>query len=92
MSPQCYIPVGVHYRPVLYLLKKLFVSMPWLGPGLHIRSFLIKLFRTDSGLGFIFKEMQVLQEIHRLNDDNQRRANLHRRQQNDEGTQDGGKH
>ena len=94
MSPQHHIPLGVHYRPILHLVKRLFSSMPWLGPGPHIRTNLdflvLKLFRTDSGLGFIFREMQVLQKIRHLNDDDQRRTNLHRRQQGNDLIQDGG--
>ena len=77
MSPHHHIPGGVIIT------------------GPHVRSNLdflvLKLFRTDSGLGFIFKEMQVLQEIRELNDDEQRRTNLHRRQQGNKSMKDGGR-
>ena len=95
MSSQHHVPMGWHYRPVVEMLLKLFMSIPWLGPGPHIRTNLdflvLKLFRTDSGLGFVFREMQVLRRIRHLNyDDDQRLTFLHKRQRGDELTVDGG--
>lgn len=96
MSPQHYVPIGWHYRPVTELCERVFMSLPWLGPEPHIHTNLdflvLKLFRTDSGLGFIFKEMQILQQIKHHNDNDQRQTNLHRRQQESKKMKFGGIH
>ncbi len=92
-----------HYVPN-YLLSqchcckpcpKLFTDIPWFSSNgcisTNLRFLVMKLFRTDSGLGFVFKELQVLQKVKYLNDDDQRRVNLHKRQQKDSLMADGGK-
>ena len=98
MSPNHYIPKF----PLTYCsdsFKKIFgvvfTTIPLCGSGPHIKNNLdflvLRLFRTDSGLGFVFKEMQVLQRIKEYNDDDQRRSCLHRWQQKPKMLQDGGK-
>ncbi len=76
------------------LFRALFSSVPFCGSGPHISSNLdfmvLKLFRTDSGLGFVFREMQVLRLVKFYNDDDQRRCCLHRWQQKPKLLQDGG--
>jgi len=42
---------------------------------------LLKLFRTDSGLGHVFREMQILLHIKERDDDDQGRTQLHKTQQ-----------
>lgn len=75
ISPRYYIPRGT-FLP--YIIAN------------NLDFLVLKLFRTDSGLGFVFKEMQVLDKIKVLNDDDQRRATLHRWQQNTQILEDGG--
>ncbi len=96
MRPEHYVPNYFLWRcscckPCL----KLFTSIPWFsyrGPFIstNLKFLVMKLFRTDSGLGFVFKELQVLQEVKALNDDDQRRVNLHKRQQKALTMADGG--
>ena len=98
MSPVHYIPKF----PLIFcshnlkrLFRALFTSIPFCGSGPHIATNLdflvLRLFRTDSGQGFIFREMQVLHMIKQYNNDDQRRANLHRVQQKLKKMEDGGK-
>ena len=44
----------------------------------------LKLFRTDSGLGYVFRDMQILNCIKELNDDDLTRTELHKLQRNSE--------
>lgn len=87
-------PLGWCCRPAKRLLRRFFKSVPWFGPGPRIHTNLdflvLKLFRSDSGLGFIFREMQILEKIKEHNDDDQRRTNLHKRQQQTKSMGDGG--
>ena len=82
-------------RPCKNCLRKLITTIPWLGRGPRIHTnldfLLLKLFRTDSGLGHIFREMLIHENIKHLNDDDLRRTNLHTRQQQDLAMSDGGK-
>ena len=98
MSPNYYVPKSPLMfcsDPCKKIFYALFRSVPFCGPGPHISNNLdflvLKLFRTDSGLGFVFREMQVLQQIKFYNDDDQRRSCLHRWQQKPKMLQDGGK-
>lgn len=91
MSPEYHVPklpLGLPF------LRRFFKSIPWIGGGPRICTNLdflvLKLFRTDSGLGFIFREMQILEKIKHHNDDDQRRTNLHKRQQQTKTMKDGG--
>ena len=76
------------------LCHLLFMNIPFCGAGPYIGNnldfLMLKLFRTDSGLGFVFREMQVLRRIKHLNDDDQRIVNLHKLQQKLKKMQDGG--
>ena len=82
-------------KPCKDCLRKLITTIPWLGRGPRIHTnldfLLLKLFRTDSGLGHIFREMLILEAIKHLNNDDLRRTNLHTRQQQDLAMSDGGK-
>lgn len=67
-------------------IHKLFTSIPWLafhGPRIKtdLDFMMMKLFRTDGGLGHVLREVQILKEVKSLNDDERRRYNLHRREQ-----------
>ena len=97
MSPEHHVPklpLGWCCRPVKRFLRRFFKSIPWFGRGPRICTNLdflvLKLFRTDSGLGFIFREMQILEKTKHHNDDDQRRTNLHKRQQQTKTMKDGG--
>ena len=97
MSPEHHVPkfpLGWCCRPAKRFLRRFFKSIPWFGPGPKIYTNLdflvLKLFRTDSGLGFVFREMQILEKIKRFNEDDQRRTNLHKRQQQTKSLGDGG--
>ena len=66
MSPGYYIPsfpFSCCSDPFKRAFRTAFTSIPFCGSGPHIRNNLdflvLKLFRTDSGLGFVFREMQV---------------------------------
>lgn len=98
MSPGYYVPsfpftfCSDSFKKIF---RALFTSIPFCGAGPRIGNNLdflvLKLFRTDSGLGFVFKEMQVLRQIKYYNDDDQRRSCLHRWQQKPKMLSDGGK-
>lgn len=72
-------------RPTSRFLNILLASIPSFGDEPQVNTdldfLILKLFRTDSGLGYVFREMQVLRQINDLNDDDQRRVNLHKLQQ-----------
>ena len=99
MHPEHHVPnlpgLGCCCHPFKTCIHKCFKSIPWFGPGPRIHTNLdflvLMLFRTDSGLGFVFREMQILQRIKHHNDDDQRRTNLHKRQQQTKSMRDGGK-
>ena len=97
MSPEHYVPklpLGWCCQPAKRFLRRIFTSIPWFGGGPRIHTNLdflvLKLFRTDSGLGFVFRKMQILEKIKHHNDDDQRRTNLHKRQQQTKTMKDGG--
>ena len=78
LAPEYYVP----FIPVPNVCKKFFTSVPWLSfYGPRIKSdldFLVmKLYRTDSGLGHVFKDVQILMELKHLIGDDQRRLSLH---------------
>ena len=85
LAPSFYVPplpVPSCFKSGRRVLHSLFTSVPWLSPtGPRIRTdldfLLLKLYRTDSGLGHVFKEVQVERELKILNDDDQRRLSLH---------------
>ena len=81
--------------PVRAFLQAVINSIPYLGSGQYIRTdldfLMLKLFRTDSGLGVVLREMQILSKIKDLNDNDQRIVNLHRTQQRVEDMKSGGK-
>lgn len=98
MSPEHFIPkfpVMGCLHPVKRCLQKCCTSVSFLGRGPRIKTNLdflvLKLFRTDSGLGFVFREMQILEKLRHYNDDDQRRTNLHKRQQQAKTLGDGGR-
>ena len=81
--------------PLRKLVQTIFQSNPLCGSGPRIRSnhdfLMLKLFRTDSGLGFVLREMQILLRIKALNDNDQRLVILHRVQQRAKDMKNGGK-
>ena len=84
-----------HNGPVRKAFQTILESIPLCGSGTHIGSnfdfLMLQLFRTDSGLGFILREMQILLKIKALNDNDQRIVNLHRLQQRAKNMKNGGK-
>ncbi len=97
MSPNHYVsrfPLNFCYTSIKRFLRVFFTSVPFCGSGPHISTNLdflvLKLFRTDSGLGYVFREMQVLLTVKHYNDDDQRKSSLHRRQQKLKMMEDGG--
>ncbi len=78
LAPTFYVPSV----PAPRWLRRCFTSLPWVsGSGPRIRSdldfLLLKLYRTDNGLGHVFREVQIEKEIKTLADDDQRRLHLH---------------
>ena len=67
-------------------IHNLFTSIPWLalhGPRIKtdLDFMMMKLFRTDGGLGHVLREVQILREVKNLNDNERIKYNLHRREQ-----------
>ncbi len=66
-------------------LHILLTYVPFIGSGPHIRTnldfLLLKLFRTDNGIGTMIKEMLILSRMDNLNDNDHRMVKLHRMQQ-----------
>ena len=60
------------------------------GPRIHtdLDFMVMKLFRTDGGLGHVFKEVQVSNHLKRLCDDDRRRLNIHARKHRNITAQD----
>ena len=87
LAPSFYVPplpVPSCLKRSRKALHRLFTSVPWLiGPRIktNLDFLLLKLYRTDSGLGHVFKEVQIEKELKILNDDDQRRLLLHDRKQ-----------
>ncbi len=87
LPPEYYVaklPVPDWCRPLRVLVLKFVTTIPWFSlQGPRVRTDLdfmvMKLFRTDSGLGYVFRDVQIARETHRLIDDDQRRLNLHYR-------------
>ncbi len=69
--------------------------IPFVGTGPHIRTnldfLLLKLVRTDSGLGNMIREMLILSRVNYLNDNDNRIVKLHRLQQERVELNGGGK-
>ena len=87
LAPAFYVPplpVPRCFKSGRRALHSFFTSIPWLiGPRIktNLDFLLLKLYRTDSGLGHVFKEVQIQKELKILNDDDQRRLLLHDRKQ-----------
>ena len=89
LASRYYVPKFPIPRCLKFLRKfihKLFTSVPWLslyGPRIStdLDFMMMKLFRTDGGLGHVLREVQVLKEVQHLNDDERIKYNLHRREQ-----------
>jgi len=83
------------YYPFRIVAEMALRLIPYCGSGEYIYSnmdfLMIKLFRTDSGLGSIIRELQILGKIKNMNDDDQRLVNLHRAEQQTPGMSNGGK-
>ena len=97
MAPNHYVPkfpLKGCLHPIKRCMQRCFSSASVIGRGPTIKTNLdflvLKLFRTDSGLGFVFREMQILEKLRLHNDDDQRRTNLHKRQQQAKTLGDGG--
>ncbi len=78
LSPVYYVP-WIRFPPCF---KRFFTSFPALAcSGPRIRTdldFLVtRLYRTDSGLGYVFKEMQILKRLKELIDIDQKKLSLH---------------
>ena len=89
LASRYFVPKFPIPRRLKFLRKhihKLFTSVPWLaiyGPRIScdLDFMMMKLFRTDGGLGHVLREVQVLSEVKSLNDDERIKYNLHRREQ-----------
>ena len=73
----------------------LFTSIPWLplkGPRINtdLDFMMMRLFRTDGGLGHVLKDILILKEVKILNDRDRRRYLLHRNEQKLEKFKTGG--
>ncbi len=87
LAPEYYVaklPVPKCCKSLRKLLLKFVTTVPWFSlGGPRIRTDLdfmvMKLYRTDSGLGYIFRDVQIAREMSHLMDDDQRRLNLHYR-------------
>ena len=88
--PEYYIPPtklslnSVHKRIRSYIYTVLASGpIPFTRPRIstNLDFMLMKLYRTDSGLGHVFRELQVLQLIKDFNDNEQGMINLHKIQQ-----------
>ena len=88
LQPRYYVPkfpVPRCCESFRNLLHKFFTSIPWLafhGPRIasDLDFMIMKLFRTDGGLGHVLKEVLVLKQITSLNEDERRRLGLHKRE------------
>lgn len=75
-------------------LLRFFTSVPWFSfSGPRIQSdldfLLMKLYRTDNGLGHVFREVQIEKELKILAEDDQRRLYLHGHKQKNFKTDNG---
>ena len=68
-----------HYVYVIFSSIPLPFTKPRISTNLDFM--VMKLYRTDSGLGHVFRELQVLQRVKELNDDEQGMVELHKTQQ-----------
>lgn len=68
-----------HYLYVIFSSIPLLFTKPRISTNLDFM--VMKLYRTDSGLGHVFRELQVLQRVKELNDDEQGMIELHNTQQ-----------
>lgn len=79
LAPRYYVPK----LPVSDCLQSCFTSIPYLscsGPDViktDLDFLIMRLFLTDSGLGYIFNEVQIEKELKHLIDDDQRRLSFH---------------
>lgn len=91
LPPEYYVarlPVPDWFRSLRTLLLRFVTTIPWFSlRGPRIRNDLdfmvMKLFRTDSGLGYVFRDVQIEREVRSLIDDDQRRLNLHYKKHTD---------
>ena len=80
------LPVPRCCKAFCVYFHKFFTTLPWFTPsGFRISNdldfMIMKLFRTDGGLGYVLKQVQILIEIKDLNDDERQRLALHLREQ-----------
>ena len=93
LAPNFYVPklpVPSCLKSFRRFLHRFITSVPWPScsrsdPRIKndLDFLVMKLFRTDSGLGQVFRDIQVEKELKYLIDDDQRRLNLHRITQSD---------
>ena len=86
LSPKYYVPRLPMPKRCRSFLFRFFTSVPWLPPGeprinTDLDLLMLKLFRTDGGLGYVLRELQILMEIKELNNNERRRLGLHLREQ-----------
>ena len=79
-----------HYVYVIFSSVPLPFTKPRISTNLDFM--VMKLYRTDSGLGHVFRELQVLQRVKELDDDEQGMVGLHKFQQASGPMKDGGKY
>lgn len=87
LSPEYYVPklplsnsIGSGFR-YLFHLSCLLQQVSCGGPRIQTNMdfMVMKLYCTDGGLGYIFKQVQVAKVLKQLNDDDRRRLNVHER-------------
>ena len=91
LAPKYYVPklpVPRCCKGCRNTLHKLFTSIPWFsirGPRIKtdLDFMVMKLFRTDGGLGHVLREVQIYKEIKSMSKDERRRFHLHKREQSD---------
>lgn len=92
--PDYEIPTCSRCFQKLYLLFTLIPWFPLKGPRISsdLDFMMMRLFRTDGGLGHVLKEVLILKEVKILNDRDRRRYLLHRNEQKLEKFKTGGMH
>ena len=96
LAPKYYVP-KVHKEMCHFKNRKLnhccFCCFKLVGAWIKndFEFMVMKLFRTDGGLGHVLKEVQIDREIKHLNSIERRRLELHKREQNSKFLHSGGK-
>ena len=85
LHPKYYVstlPVPDACVSLKMFLNRIVSTIPWIsirGPRIRteLEFMVMRLFRTDSGLGYVFKDVQIAKKMQNLIDNDQRKLNLH---------------